>query len=351
MGTTILKSSRCEVCGKVFENKNPTSSLIKHQMWCKDKYEFLAKFNLNKDNLESEYVKSGSVLQFQKDHYYRESNAFYYKLFKEFNINTSIKRASNSNNVKNKRKLTNVEKYGSAHNFCKDHPSRIKWTAKLLESEGITNVFQRDLVKQKALQTMLTKYGVEHIAQHEDYKSNLQYYIKKFGEFEGAKKYADACFEKGKSMRLDYYTSLFGDSEGLIKYHKKVKKFCTGSGSVSKLSSIFSKLLDDLNIPYEQEFPLTYFTKVKVYDFKVYNTLIELNGDFWHANPNKYKEDDILKFPGGFVVAKDVWEKDKIKEKLALSNNFKIMYFWEKDLKNKKELKNIKQILNETFKN
>jgi len=350
-----LKKCECELCGQIFENKNPKSSLIKHQIWCSDKYKFLNTYGLNSDNLEEKYNISGSVLQFQRDYPFRTNNAFYYKILKELKIETSIKKASNSKSCKDKRKATNIEKYGFEHNFCKDHPSRIKWESRLLEEEGINNVFQREEVKQKSIQTLIEKYGVEHIAQNEDYKVNLQYYIRKFGDIDGPKKYEELCFEKGKAGRLDYYVNLFGEDEGLLKYQERIKKIHNSDvkkrSSISNLSVIFAKILEDLNIIYEQEFIIQEGLYVRIYDFKINETLIELNGDFWHANPNKYNSDDILKFPGGDVTAKNIWEKDEFKKQLAINNGYNIIYFWEKELKNKETLNKIKQNINELFKN
>lgn len=352
MDNSNLKKCSCELCGKVFENKNPKSSLIKHQIWCKDKYAFLEKYKLDENNLEDELSKSGSVLQFQIDHPFRDNNAFYYKIFKEFGIKTTIKKAANSSNTKNKRKATNLEKYGSEHNFCKDHPSRIKWETRLFEEEGITNVFQREEVKQKSIQTLINKYGVEHIAQHDDFKVNLDFYIKKFGEIEGKKKYEELCYEKGKTLRLSYYVELFGEDEGLLKYQERIKKSSNFKrSSVSNLSVIFAKLLDELQIQYEQEFVIQESIYTRIYDFKINNLLIELNGDFWHANPNKYNADDILNFPGGNVIASNLWKKDEFKKELALLNGFDIIYFWENELNNSKKLKEIKNKINEICKN
>ena len=76
MDNSNLKKCSCELCGKVFENKNPKSSLIKHQIWCKDKYAFLEKYELDENNLEDELNKSGSVLQFQVDHPFRNIDDF-----------------------------------------------------------------------------------------------------------------------------------------------------------------------------------------------------------------------------------------------------------------------------------
>ena len=75
-------------------------------------------------------------------------------------------------------------------------------------------------------------------------------------------------------------------------------------------------------------------TSPKYYDFKIGNTIIELNGDFWHANPNKYSEFDILNFPGGYKSAKEIWDKDLEKKNLALNNGYKIYYFWENQINN-----------------
>jgi len=70
------------------------------------------------------------------------------------------------------------------------------------------------------------------------------------------------------------------------------------------------------------------------YDFFVedFNLLIEVNGDFWHANPEKYLEEDLLNFPGEKVMAKTLWEKDAKKKKIALDKGFKIVYVWESEI-------------------
>ena len=63
-----------------------------------------------------------------------------------------------------------------------------------------------------------------------------------------------------------------------------------------------------------------------VYDFKIGNYLLEVNGDYWHANPNKYKENDTFKFPKNELKAKDIWEMDTYKKEIAESNGYKVIY-------------------------
>lgn len=59
--------------------------------------------------------------------------------------------------------------------------------------------------------------------------------------------------------------------------------------------------------------------------------IIEVQGDFWHANPKFYKESDVL-LDG--LLAKDVWKKDNRKRKLIESKGYTVHYFWESDINN-----------------
>jgi G:T-mismatch repair DNA endonuclease (very short patch repair protein) len=63
-----------------------------------------------------------------------------------------------------------------------------------------------------------------------------------------------------------------------------------------------------------------------------YNILIEVNGDFWHANPKIYKAKDILPHPNKEVLAETLWKKDKKKNILAIKNGFQVLTLWELDI-------------------
>lgn len=65
----------------------------------------------------------------------------------------------------------------------------------------------------------------------------------------------------------------------------------------------------------------------KFYDFRIvgHNILIEVNGDYWHANPQIYKPDDIVYRPFNkkreqlrwAPKAKDIWKIDEFKKYIA----------------------------------
>lgn len=94
-------------------------------------------------------------------------------------------------------------------------------------------------------------------------------------------------------------------------------------------------MLDSFNIEYESEYPIYNNIKedkrnVCFYDFRIGGLIFELNGDFWHANPLKYKPDDLVNYPiSGPRVAKDIWRDDEFKRNLAESKGFWVITIWE----------------------
>ena len=59
--------------------------------------------------------------------------------------------------------------------------------------------------------------------------------------------------------------------------------------------------------------------------------LIEVDGDYWHCNPNG-------KFPQPIYEAQKAnLIQDKVKEVWCLNNEFKLLRFWEKDINERPE--------------
>ncbi len=346
----------CPICGKVFDStvsKKPKLSLNHHIKFCTWRKELLDGENLRREDLQDLLNLYGSVQNVKRnlENKYPAGGSYWYDLFKDENIDTSIKNANNSEAVKTLRKQTNLERYGFEHNFCKDHPSRKEWEHRLLEEERITNVFQRESVKEKAKRTMIEKYGVEHAAQNTQFVVTEEYMIKKYGEEQGKLLWKQLCYDRGKSNRLSYYVEKYGEEEGQRIWQERIEKFHTvarnrRSTCISSLNVKFQNLLDSLNITYEQEFCLWHDEiNPKFYDFKIDKYIFELNGDFWHANPDKYSSSDILHFPGGDITAQEIWDKDKLKRELAEKNGYKIIYYWEHQINDKETWNKIVQKL------
>lgn len=72
------------------------------------------------------------------------------------------------------------------------------------------------------------------------------------------------------------------------------------------------------------------------YDFIIHEKriLIEVNGDYWHGNPNSFN----INGSDGKRKLNDIqlkkMEKDKLKLEFATKHNFKIIYIWEEEINN-----------------
>jgi very-short-patch-repair endonuclease len=114
----------------------------------------------------------------------------------------------------------------------------------------------------------------------------------------------------------------------------------TNRNHTSKLEKTFANILDLLDITYQQFF---YAKEIKAfYDFYIpeHNLIIEVDGDFWHCNPSKFPNPE-------YTTQKRNLQRDKIKNQWATDNGYKLLRFWEDDIKN--NIKYIKQTLSEAI--
>lgn len=98
-----------------------------------------------------------------------------------------------------------------------------------------------------------------------------------------------------------------------------------------------NKILKELKVNFEPQ----KIVGPKIYDFYIidHNLLVEVDGDYWHANPSIYLESDHNS------IQKRNVKNDKFKDVLASGRGFDLIRIWESDLKNdcegvKKMLKN-----------
>ena len=111
----------------------------------------------------------------------------------------------------------------------------------------------------------------------------------------------------------------------------------TNRNHTSKLEITFQNILDLLDIKYQKFF---YAKEIKAfYDFYIpeKNIVIEVDGDFWHCNPNS--KHSVPKYDS----QKKNKIRDEVKEKWLLDNGYKLLRFWETDINN--NILEVKKIL------
>lgn len=112
----------------------------------------------------------------------------------------------------------------------------------------------------------------------------------------------------------------------------------------TKPERIVENILRKFKIQYIKQYKIRNPKTKHFYKFDFYikelNLLIEIQGDFWHANPKVFNRKKLKsKIQIKCII------KDKHKRKIALDNNYNVIYFWEYDIINNEEL--VRKILND----
>jgi len=212
----------------------------------------------------------------------------------------SIKEASNENRL-NKYKETCIKNY------------------------GVDNVSKLSEIKKKKKNTFLINYGVDNIFKSNEFKENLNnIMIEKYGMKRITNPEKISNTRNNFSEQRKRYFSNMSDTEFEDYFNRTLK-------TISRLELKVKKILDDNLIEYTQQ----KFVNRKSYDFRINNTkiLIEVQGDYWHANPVKYKHNDLIKYPNKkLILANKIWEKDEIKRINAEKYGYNVIYLWESDV-------------------
>jgi G:T-mismatch repair DNA endonuclease (very short patch repair protein) len=209
----------------------------------------------------------------------------------------------------------NIEKRTSSSSAKKISVPKQRET--LMLKYGVDWSSKLDYVKEKKKRQNLGKYGVDNIWKSDWFKSNRdEFYIEKYG------------------MPLSEYYKCKWDSKSDDEKRSHMLNSTLKSSQNSSIETRIKEVLDIIGIEYTSQFSLRVSGKIRFYDIKIGNIIIEINGDFWHGNPLLYKKCDILKFPGKEVLCESLWLKDEKKKEIAIKNGYSVVYLWESYIRN-----------------
>jgi very-short-patch-repair endonuclease len=107
------------------------------------------------------------------------------------------------------------------------------------------------------------------------------------------------------------------------------KVFEKSKNRLSKLHLKIRKFLDLDSLGFEPEqVALRYFADELN---KANNFIIEINGDYTHANPKIYGPNDIIRLPGQSFLAKEKWEADLIRKNKLEQAGYIVFTIWQSD--------------------
>lgn len=196
----------------------------------------------------------------------------------------------------------------------------------------------KQISAKKYKKTCLSKYGVDNVSKLQSVKNKKK--NKKISIIDNIDKFINL-----RDLFISKTLNLIGEDidDNVKKELKKLYTICynywldlSDEQKDFLLDKIYSQIetkitdcLDKLNVTYTKRF----MVGRKFFDIKIKNTLIDVNGDLWHANPMIYNEKEILNFPFRKVKAKTIWQRDLTKKQLAESYGYKVIYIWENDIK------------------
>lgn len=174
--------------------------------------------------------------------------------------------------------------------------------------EGIINVSQSPIIKEKKIQVNLMRYGVENPFQREEIKSrSKKTMMEKYG------------VENPIELPKQHFTRL-------TKPHRVISEWLSSIGieHENEVTGIFRKYNENLKRNYSP-IPDIYVPSKR--------TIIEIYGDYWHMNPSIYKETDTVRFFDGHKTGLQVWEFDRIRIEHLSSFVDDVIVLWGSDIK------------------
>lgn len=183
--------------------------------------------------------------------------------------------------------------------------------------------------------------------------NNINYWLNLGYSLEDSRKLLS---ERQSTFSLEKCIEKYGSEEGQSVWKKRQEKWnksLLNNGNLKiGYSNISQILFDDiLNFVNENNKDYIFYGKKNkeiclsdgkcgfLYDFTdlLNKKIIEFNGDIYHGNPSLYEKNDK---PNPFknLTCEELWNKDKIKIDLAISNGFDILTIWESEYKKDKNL-------------
>ena len=170
----------------------------------------------------------------------------------------------------------------------------------------------------------------------------LENLVKKYGEDEGIRIWEQYKDKQRESCSKNYFLKTYGEEEGLRKWNnwqERKSKFHRTSIIADEFFSMLGKYYEGNEIysysANSKEFRVESFN-LDYYD-KTLNVVVEFNGDFWHANPDKNINPEQFENKCGLTI-EEKWKKDKVRNEFIESYlNTKVFVVWEKDFRNNKE--------------
>lgn len=175
----------------------------------------------------------------------------------------------------------------------------------------------------------------DEYCERQRYTTSKEYYIEKYGNVDGIKRWREYCKDRAKASNIEFimerYDLTSTGAESLLSERRSGQYVSNGERVFLEYIHTF---LTDISYDYNNKqyciwnqhtnspmfYDATSTKRMKI---------IEYNGDYWHANPEKYEKDFVLKQSG--ASAEEIWERDRLKICSANDRGFEVFTVWENE--------------------
>jgi very-short-patch-repair endonuclease len=129
-------------------------------------------------------------------------------------------------------------------------------------------------------------------------------------------------------------------------YLTRLISYSKCSNRLSKLHLRAREILNLSNLGFQPEVPIFRYVADDLHVKS--KTIVEINGDYIHANPEIYGGSEEIITHQGRYLAVDKWKYDENRKMYLESKGYTVIVVWERDLKNQNKVAEIKQIIEES---
>jgi very-short-patch-repair endonuclease len=339
--------TKCKICGEVFTNNKGgqfTNHILKEHGLTLEEY--VVEYELN-----GVAPKCACGLCDERPVFRRGSFSAYALNHRKFDVRQELWIKKYGNPVCKNPSCSNQVSFhrGSPQTYCSQKCN-----------EGS---FGREDVQQKVQQTIQRKYGVKNISHLDETKRKLSIAAtgRKRAPFTAAHKAKLGASSKKNWENIEYRNkiilsmknSINGNPEEIARRSQWMRDKMQEEDFIQKVhdgfTNRFSKLhlkvreclqMDALGFIGEQRVGRYFVDEVN----EEYKVIVEINGDYVHANPRIYNPEDIIRLRGNSYTAEEKWESDEKKHCNLKKMGYNVITVWESDDLDKK-LEEIKKLL------
>jgi very-short-patch-repair endonuclease len=274
-----------------------------------------------KDLLQQKYIlQEASISDLLKHGLKRDQ---WIKLIEHFGFTYRGSKQATTKSRLQKTEETCLKKFGVKNASQHDDIKRKK-AATFVKNYGVDNIWKSDEFKDQYRQTMQERYGKGSLPNRFGRKNEWWATISKENRSKMLAPWREASSAHWSSLSEEQKIAIVQQRLATLEANAHLRPEPRWT---SKLEDQISADLDQLGVEYKRQ----RFIGRNSFDFAFKNRiLLEVQGDYWHANPNVYSPDDW--FPKQKMTAAQIWEKDAMKKKYAEERGFTVIYLWESDV-------------------